>query len=134
MRYAHELTGQWSDAMRLPVLQVGIVAVNLLGENLGNLAPGALDARPSPYGAGPRVPPSCARGSVGGGGIAGGRSCRAELNDLSFDLNFDPETAQRIRDVAAAKDKAVSAEVGRAVLRREIHMRTAQLKDRVPKR
>lgn len=91
------------------------MAVNILGENLGKLASGALDARPSPYGAGPRAPPSCGRGNDGGGSMAGGRSCRAELNDLSFDLNFDPETAQRIRDVAAAKDKAVSAEVGRAI-------------------
>lgn len=34
------------------------------------------------------------------------------MNDLSFDMNFDPETAQRIRDIAAAKERAVRAEVG----------------------
>lgn len=34
-----------------------------------------------------------------------------ELNDLSFDMNFDPEAAQQIRDIAAAKDRAVRAEV-----------------------
>lgn len=39
------------------------------------------------------------------------RPSRAELNDLSFDMNFDPEAAQRIRDIAAAKDRAVRAEV-----------------------
>ncbi|CAM9664455.1 unnamed protein product [Discosporangium mesarthrocarpum] len=70
--------------------QVSIIAVNLLGEALGPLPPGALDAPPAPYGAGPR---------------------RSELDDLSFDMNFDPETAQRIRELASAKERAVRAEV-----------------------
>lgn len=34
-----------------------------------------------------------------------------ELNDISFDMNFDPDAAQRIRDIAAAKDRAVRSEV-----------------------
>ena len=39
------------------------------------------------------------------------RPSHTELNDLSFDMNFDPEAAQRIRDIAAAKDRAVRVEV-----------------------
>lgn len=93
------------------VLQVGVVAVNLLGDKLGNLAPGALNvATPAPYGAGPRAAPTYAHGH-NGKAVGGGRLGRAELNDLSFDMNFDPETAQRIRDIAAAKDRAVRSEV-----------------------
>eukprot|EP00903_Cladosiphon_okamuranus_P013509 g12582.t1 len=88
--------------------QVGIVAVNLLGDKLGKLAPGALEAPPAPYGAGPRsigvYPPGHH------GRMAATRPSHTELNDLSFDMNFDPEAAQRIRDIAAAKDRAVRAE------------------------
>jgi hypothetical protein len=32
------------------------------------------------------------------------------MDDLSFDMNFDPDTAQRIRDIAAAKERAVKSE------------------------
>lgn len=92
------------------VVQVGIVAVNLLGDKLGKLAPGALDAPPAPFGAGPRVVPGYAP-ERGGRAIGAGRVGRNEMNDLSFDMNFDPETAQRIRNIAAAKDKAVRSEV-----------------------
>jgi len=91
------------------VLQVGIVAVNLLGDKLGKLAPGALDAPPAPYGAGPRTLGVHPPGHNGRVGIA--RPSHTELNDLSFDMNFDPEAAQRIRDIAAAKDRAVRVEV-----------------------
>ena len=91
--------------------QVGIVAVNLLGDKLGKLAPGALDAPPAPYGAGPRSIPAYPQGQNGRAGGAA-RPGHAELNDLSFDMNFDPEAAQRIRDIAAAKDRAVRSEVG----------------------
>ncbi|CAM9307168.1 unnamed protein product [Laminaria digitata] len=89
--------------------QVGIVAVNLLGDKLGKLAPGALDAPPAPYGAGPRSIPAYPQGQNGRAGVAA-RPGHAELNDLSFDMNFDPEAAQRIRDIAAAKDRAVRSE------------------------
>lgn len=92
------------------VPQVGIVAVNLLGEKLGKLAPGALDDPPAPYGAGPRTlrayPPGHSGREVGAA-----RPSHTELNDLSFDMNFDPEAAQRIRDIANAKDRAARAEV-----------------------
>lgn len=80
------------------------MAVNLLGDKLGALAPGALDA-----GAGPRGSAAYAPGH--GGRTGAGRGSRNELNDLSFDMNFDPETAQRIRNIAAAKDEAVRSEV-----------------------
>eukprot|EP00752_Nemacystus_decipiens_P007074 g6339.t1 len=88
--------------------QVGIVAVNLLGDKLGKLALGALETPPAPYGAGPRAlgtyPPEHH------GRMAMERPSHTELNDISFDMNFDPEAAQRIRDIAAAKDRAVRAE------------------------
>ncbi|CAM9367201.1 unnamed protein product, partial [Hapterophycus canaliculatus] len=89
--------------------QVGIVAVNLLGEKLGKLAPGALDIPPAPYGAGPRPLPVHPPGN-NCRAMGATRSSRTELNDLSFDMNFDPEAAQRIRDIATAKDRAVRAE------------------------
>lgn len=91
--------------------QVGIVAVNLLGDKLGKLAPGALGTSPAPYGAGPRAPPTYPYGHNGRAPPPLARPSHAELNDLSFDMNFDPEAAQRIRDIAAAKDRAVRAEV-----------------------
>lgn len=91
------------------VPQVGIVAVNLLGDKLGKLAPGALEAPPAPYGAGPRTLGAYPPGHHGRTAVA--RPSHTELNDLSFDMNFDPEAAQRIRDIAAAKDRAVRAEV-----------------------
>lgn len=97
--------------------QVGIVAVNLLGDKLGKLAPGALDAPPAPYGAGPRSIPAYPLGNDGrAGGVGVSRPGLAELNDLSFDMNFDPEAAERIRDIAAAKERAVRSEVGGGVL------------------
>lgn len=90
--------------------QVGIVAVNLIGDKLGTLAPGALDIPPAAYGAGHRSTAAFAPGH-GGSAFGAGRAGRNELNDLSFDMNFDPETAQRIRNIAAAKEKAVRSEV-----------------------
>lgn len=85
--------------------------MNLLGEKLGKLAPEALDAPPAPYGAGPRSPPVYQQDRIGRVLVAE-RPSHSELNDLSFDINFDPEAAQRIRDIAAAKDRAVRSEVG----------------------
>jgi hypothetical protein len=38
------------------------------------------------------------------------RKKRSDLDDLSFDMNFDSETAQRIRAIAAAKERAVQQE------------------------
>jgi len=35
------------------------------------------------------------------------------LDDLAFDLNVDPETAVKIRELAKAKEEAVAAEVFR---------------------
>lgn len=32
------------------------------------------------------------------------------MDDISFDMNFDSETASRIREIAAAKERAVQAE------------------------
>jgi hypothetical protein len=32
------------------------------------------------------------------------------MDDISFDMNFDSETATRIREIAAAKERAVQAE------------------------
>lgn len=84
--------------------------MNLLGENLRNLAPGAPDAPLAPYGAGCRAIPAYAQGNAEKN-VTQGRSIRTDLNDLSFDMNFDPETAQRIRDIASAKDRAVRVEV-----------------------
>ncbi|CAB1118634.1 unnamed protein product [Ectocarpus sp. CCAP 1310/34] len=89
--------------------QVGIVAVNLLGEKLGKLAPGALDDPAAPYGAGPRTLRAYPPG-LSGREIGAARASHTELNDLSFDMNFDPEAAQRIRDIANAKDRAARAE------------------------
>lgn len=84
--------------------------MNLLGDTLGKLAPGALDAPLAPYGAGPRKLGAHPPGHNGREmGMA--RPSHTELNDLSFDMNFDPQAAQRIRDIAAAKDRAVRAEV-----------------------
>jgi hypothetical protein len=34
----------------------------------------------------------------------------AAMDDISFDMNFDSETATRIREIAAAKERAVQAE------------------------
>lgn len=102
-----------------PFAQVGIVAVNLLGDKLGKLAPGAMDAPPVPYGAGPRIPPAYPQGHDGRGvGAARSQASHTEFNDLSFDMNFDPEAAQRIRDIAAAKDRAVRLEVRAAEKKR----------------
>lgn len=113
----HKLSNQRGDIVDRcspPFLaQVGIVAVNLLGDKLGKLAPGALDVPPAPYGAGPRSIQAHSQGSNGrAGGVGVARPGQAELNDLSFDMNFDPEAAERIRDIAAAKDRAVRSEVG----------------------
>lgn len=32
------------------------------------------------------------------------------MDDISFDMNFDPETARRIREIASAKEEAVRVE------------------------
>jgi len=74
--------------------QVGIVAVNLLGE------------------------PS-AGGGVGGGGVpallavkgaGGGPRPAGPMDELAFDMSLDPESAARVRQIVAAKEQAVARE------------------------
>jgi hypothetical protein len=56
-------------------------------------------------------PTQAAVGTSGVGGmLAVPRKKRSDLDDLSFDMNFDSETAQRIRAIAAAKERAVQQE------------------------
>ena len=74
--------------------QVGIVAVNLIGETLGKLTPEAPDA-----------------GSAHGNGQGLQRPKHTEVNNLSANIKFDAETAQRISDITAAKERAVRLEV-----------------------
>lgn len=90
----------------MDVGQVGIVAVNLLGEYLDKSSPGALDTLSERERArrGPVLPDT--RG-ISEGNTARGPCVRAGLENVSF----DPDTARRIRDISAAKDRAVRSEV-----------------------
>jgi len=75
--------------------QVGIVAVNLLGAE------------------GPGSMPSIASGPGGGGGGGGGGSVGGysnPLNDLSIDMNLDPQTAAKLRLLSDAKSRAIATE------------------------
>lgn len=72
--------------------QVGLVAVNVLGD----VSQGNTTAATTSTSSVAPLP-------------AGGRSSTA-MNDLCFDLNFDPITANRIRELSAAKDDAVARE------------------------
>lgn len=80
--------------------QVGVMAINLLGEPLSMLH----DELPNQstgelLGAGVPALRSNPKPSVGGGN-----------DDLSFDLRFDAKTAARIREIQIAKDQAVAME------------------------
>ncbi|CAM9963786.1 unnamed protein product, partial [Phaeothamnion confervicola] len=105
--------------------QVGIIAINLLGEPLPAGAGGASSLLPpAPERASGGAAPLHAYGANAGGGggpngdviaaaaagAPGARRRRTEMDDLSFDMNFDPETARRIREIAAAKERAVAQE------------------------
>ena len=76
--------------------QVGIVAVNILGEAVGG---GGSDGGGFRGGAGGAV------AARGGGGREPG-----PMDELSFDMNLDPESAARVRQVVAAKERAVEME------------------------
>lgn len=93
--------------------QVGVVAINLLGETMtGGLQPGALlgggvdsyGGQQPPYGVAGHTPAS-SNPSPSAAGRYGGA-----MDDLSFDMNLDPESAQRIRQIVAAKERAVEKE------------------------
>lgn len=75
--------------------QVGIIAVNVIG-----------DAAP-PSGASPLM--SHASGEAGAQRPAGKKDV-SPLDDITFDLNFDPATAKQIRELHMAKERAVKAE------------------------
>jgi len=77
--------------------QVGIVAVNLLGDYVGGPSSGEVGVPAAPFGA---------VDGGGGGGLGGG----GRMNDLAFDMNLDPESASRIRQIVAAKERAVELE------------------------
>ncbi|KAG5188043.1 hypothetical protein JKP88DRAFT_269553 [Tribonema minus] len=90
--------------------QVGIVALNLLGD--------PAQARGAPL---PLVCTSLSRAchrrtltpfppSTFGVNRRRRGSRRSDLSDLSFSMNLDTATAQRVREVAAAKERAVAAE------------------------
>ena len=42
--------------------------------------------------------------------MGGNRVSNGALDDLSFDMNLDPDSAQRIRQIVAAKENAVNKE------------------------
>lgn len=86
--------------------QVGIMAINLCGESLEGLSS-----------AGGELPnfssgETMQRGGGGGGGrsVAKPQQAPNPTDDLAFDLRFDAKTAERIREIQIAKDKAVAAE------------------------
>lgn len=74
--------------------QIGLIAINLIGDSASPAAgQPALQASPA-------APP---------GGAAARKEISA-LDDLTFDLNFDPATAAQIRELHVAKERAVRAE------------------------
>lgn len=70
--------------------QVGIIAVSLLGPSDESLAP--------------------PKGGAGYLGAGAKRGPPTNYNDLSIDLNLDPQTAGKLRQLADAKARAVEAE------------------------
>ena len=77
--------------------QVGIVAVNLLGSSDGgDGSSGGASSSSHPRDAG-----------SGGGG---GGSYNNPLNDLSIDMNLDPQTASKLRLLSDAKTRAIATE------------------------
>jgi len=69
--------------------QVGLIAINVIGST-SSLGPAAAMS-------------AAAVSSVAAGGIS-------PLDDLTFDLNFDPVTAKHIRELYAAKERAIANE------------------------
>ena len=72
--------------------QVGVIAVNLLGTEEG-------------FGRGP-----IAGVPHGGNRFSNPRAGPNSLNDLSVDLNLDPQTASKLRQLAEAKARAIASE------------------------
>jgi centrosomal protein CEP104 len=77
--------------------QIGIIAINLIGDSASPAANAGQAALPS----------GAANAGAAGGGA---RKEISALDDLTFDLNFDPATAAQIRELHVAKDRAVRAE------------------------
>lgn len=71
--------------------QVGLIAINVIGDSAGNA---------------PSLPAVAPEGAI----AAQGRKDISPMDDLTFDLNFDPATATQIRELHVAKDRAVKAE------------------------
>lgn len=85
--------------------QVGIVAVNLLGVD------DSMSIGPSSDNHG--VPGYAPRGAMGPGGGPGGYRDPSQynpLNDLSIDMNLDPQTASKLRLLSEAKARAINTE------------------------
>mmetsp|Transcript_12935 Transcript_12935/g.45468 ORF Transcript_12935/g.45468 Transcript_12935/m.45468 type:complete len:345 (+) Transcript_12935:48-1082(+) len=70
--------------------QVGIIAINVIGDAVGN-SPAAIPSAPTQP-------------------ITQNRKEISALDDVTFDLNFDPTTAAQIRELHIAKERAVKAE------------------------
>ena len=88
--------------------QVGVVAINLLGENTLDVAlPGHTVDGWNSLGEEQQQQPI---GSVMYPSMGGNRVSNGALDDLSFDMNLDPDSAQRIRQIVAAKENAVNKE------------------------
>ena len=81
--------------------QVGIVAVNFLGADVGGGGGGG----------GARVRGSEAKGYSGASSTVGAKSSGSgTLQDMSIDLNLDKQTAGKLRMLSEAKSRAVSTE------------------------
>jgi len=79
--------------------QVGIIAVSLMGIEDG---PGSMMQQAG----GPR---GAASGFKGGPGAGGGGPANP-YNDLSIDMNLDPQTANKLRQLSDAKSRAIETE------------------------
>ena len=83
--------------------QVGIIAVNLIG-------------MPGEMGTTDKIGDGLARVNIDSnsntnkGSILSTMSGNTAMEDISFDMNFDPETAARIREIHSAKELAVQEE------------------------
>ena len=73
--------------------QIGLIAINLIGDAVSS-------------GSGAPAP----QGAPAGKETPGTRKEISALDDLTFDLNFDPATAAQIRELHVAKERAVRAE------------------------
>jgi len=120
--------------------QVGIIAVNLLGELSGG-GRGAYSSSPGMgYG---HVSSSQSVGSHTSdmaGPYTGSRGLvrsTSEQHDIGFDMNYDPETAQKLREIIALKHQAVKMEdfdLAKVYKQQEIYLKSigsqlAQLED-----